>query len=129
MDSLSLWKKASDAIIENDLYTADQEKIKVETSQRAREKARKEAGLPYHGKFFVNTEEDEGSANWAFKNEITVDKEFLEYAQFIYPLMPDNSRNRKPRKMKKEERKKRRGLARNLKKLKEEKVCCLGECH
>lgn len=79
MDSLRLWKKASDAIIDNDLYTADQEKIKVETSQRAREKARKEAGLPYNAKFFVNAEEDEESANWTFKNEITVNKEFIEY--------------------------------------------------
>lgn len=78
MDSLRLWKPASDAIIDNDLYTADQEKIKVETSQRSRERARKEAGLPYHAKFFVNAEDDDESANWRFKDEVTVNKDFVE---------------------------------------------------
>eukprot|EP01127_Copromyxa_protea_P008801 TRINITY_DN2027_c0_g1_i1.p1 TRINITY_DN2027_c0_g1~~TRINITY_DN2027_c0_g1_i1.p1 ORF type:complete len:420 (+),score=109.72 TRINITY_DN2027_c0_g1_i1:23-1261(+) len=77
-DSLALWKAASDAIIANDLYTADAEKIKVETAQRAREKGRKEAGLPYDAKFFINAEDDEESANWTFKNEITVNREFIE---------------------------------------------------
>lgn len=57
------------------------EKIKVETSQRSRERARKEAGLPYHAKFFVNAEDDEESANWGFKDEITVNKDFIEYVR------------------------------------------------
>lgn len=62
-----------------DCYLLVKEKIKVETSQRAREKARKEAGLPYNAKFFVNAEDDEESANWQFKNEITVNRDFLQY--------------------------------------------------
>jgi len=78
MDSLRLWKPAADAIIANDLYTADAEKIKVETAQRAREKERKDAHLPYTAKFFKNAEDDEESAHWTFKNEISVDPDFLK---------------------------------------------------
>jgi len=78
MDSLSLWRKTSDAIIANDLATADLEKIKIETAQRVKEKARKEAGLPYDAQFFVNTTTDEESANWKFKNEIVLNREYLE---------------------------------------------------
>jgi len=79
MDSIRLWKTTSDAIIENDLYTADTEKIKVETNQRAREKARKEAGLPYDAQFFVNVNAgDDTSAHWKVKDGVKVDKAFLE---------------------------------------------------
>jgi hypothetical protein len=55
--------------------------------QRAKEKARKEAGLPYNAKFFVNAEDDEESANWSFKNEITVNREFLEYVSLCLPVL------------------------------------------
>jgi len=78
MDSIRLWKSTSDAIIAADLPTADAEKIKVESSQRARERGRKEAGLPYSAKYFINTEtDDQESANWKVKDGITIDDEFI----------------------------------------------------
>jgi len=78
MDSLSLWKATSDAIIANDMSVADAEKSKVENMQRGREKARLDAGDSYEAQFFVNTTNDEESANWKFKNEIVVDRKFVE---------------------------------------------------
>jgi len=79
MDSIRLWRPPSDAIIANDLQTADAEKVKIENSQRTREKARKEAGLPYHANYFTNVDSsDEGSANWKVKDEVKVNKAFLD---------------------------------------------------
>jgi hypothetical protein len=68
------------------LTHSQKEKIKIETSQREREKKRKEAGLPYDAKFFVDPTNDEEAANWKFKNEITVNREFIEY--FFFLLTP-----------------------------------------
>eukprot|EP01126_Amoeba_proteus_P039364 TRINITY_DN4146_c0_g1_i3.p1 TRINITY_DN4146_c0_g1~~TRINITY_DN4146_c0_g1_i3.p1 ORF type:complete len:429 (-),score=95.12 TRINITY_DN4146_c0_g1_i3:423-1709(-) len=78
MDSLRLWKKASDAIVKNDIPLADFEKQKVENSQRARERARKEAGLPYIAKYFENQDStDHESAHWNFKHEVEIGPQFI----------------------------------------------------
>lgn len=62
------------------LSILEKEKIKIETTQRVREKARKDAGLPYNAKYFMrDSDASEDSADWKFKNEVIVNRDFIEY--------------------------------------------------
>eukprot|EP01130_Rhizamoeba_saxonica_P005751 TRINITY_DN2281_c0_g1_i1.p1 TRINITY_DN2281_c0_g1~~TRINITY_DN2281_c0_g1_i1.p1 ORF type:complete len:376 (-),score=104.95 TRINITY_DN2281_c0_g1_i1:109-1236(-) len=67
-DSLNVWTKVKNAIIENDMKVADEEKKLIEKEQRERIKQMTEEELN-NGQFFVKSEE----GVWEFQNNITLD--------------------------------------------------------
>jgi len=79
MDSLELWKPVSLAIIDADMWAADQAKKEIEQDQRIREKRREAAGADYDAQFFKAEKDDSGKiVKWIFNEELSVDSAFLE---------------------------------------------------
>jgi len=52
-ESIQVWREANEAIVANDIVTADTHKKKVEAAQRVRQKQRIDAGLMNEGRFFL----------------------------------------------------------------------------
>jgi len=70
-DSLRLWVPVADAIIKNDMATADLEKKKIEEAQRVRLAEKIKSGKQDEGTYFrkvPNSSDD----NWQFKNNVSV---------------------------------------------------------
>jgi len=89
-NSLKIWMPVKHAIIRNDMVVADDEKKKVEADQRLRQSIRRAEGTWKDAKYFVFqpkdnmanqliTEEEElEKGTWDFKNNFTIDKEYVE---------------------------------------------------
>jgi len=76
-NSLRQWKEVSDAIIKNDMVTADIAKKKIEQIQRVREKKREEEGEEYESTYFETKLVNEKKV-WKAKEEIRINREYLE---------------------------------------------------
>lgn len=67
LDSFRVWKKVSEAIVANDMQTADSEKKGIEAAQRVRSKAKVGDEGYYFGK-----DPDGLEQTWVFKNNLNV---------------------------------------------------------
>jgi len=70
-DSLRLWVPVVDAIIKNDMPTADNEKKKIEAAQRIRQAEKINAGKQDEGLYFKR-DPDSLNANWQFRYNISL---------------------------------------------------------
>jgi len=70
-DSLRLWVPVVDAIIKNDMNTADQEKKKIEENQRVHLAEKISTGKEDEGTYFKKVL-DSTDATWQFKNNVSV---------------------------------------------------------
>jgi len=78
-----------EAIIKNDMAIADEEKKKIEADQRIRQRTRLSSGawkdcryFTFHGKEHedgqvLNHEEEIENGHWEFKNNISIDQEYI----------------------------------------------------
>jgi len=90
-DSLRLWHPVKEAIIRNDMVVADEEKKKIEADQRIRNKTRLSNGSWKDAQYFLFhskkgeeelTEEEELERGvWEFKNNISVDLQYITSMQ------------------------------------------------
>jgi len=79
MDSLQLWRPVAKAIVDADMWAADEAKKTIEQNQRVRERAREASGADYDAQFFKAQKDDNGKiVSWVFNTDITVDGAFLE---------------------------------------------------
>jgi len=85
-NSLKLWKPVKEAIINNDMTLADEEKKKIEADQRVRQKQRLSSGDWKDAQYFVfHPKEEEGLTEeeilergvWEFKNNFSIDQEYI----------------------------------------------------
>uniref|UniRef100_A0A6B2L1I0 Oxysterol-binding protein n=1 Tax=Arcella intermedia TaxID=1963864 RepID=A0A6B2L1I0_9EUKA len=67
LDSMKLWVPVVDAILKNDMATADIEKKKIEADQRIRQAKKFEDGLGSEGTYFMK---NPVSGNWEFKDNM-----------------------------------------------------------
>jgi len=96
--TLNVWIPVSKAIVKGDMILADEEKKKIEQAQRIREALKKSEGNMNEGKYFylpekeVNGEKEKEEENsdsdgdteealpeggWVFKDNISIDDEYL----------------------------------------------------
>jgi len=68
-DSLRLWVPVANAIIKNDMITADQEKKKIEEAQRVRLAEKNGSENQEEGTYF---RKDPNSTTWQFKDNVSV---------------------------------------------------------
>jgi len=71
LDSLRLWVHVADAIIKNDMPTADNEKKKIEAAQRIRGAKKINAGKQDEGLYFKR-DPDSLNANWQFRYNVSL---------------------------------------------------------
>jgi len=91
-NSLKLWMPVKEAIIKNDMSTADEEKKKIEADQRVRQRTRLATGAWKDSQYFsfretrekphdegeVLTQEEElEKGTWEFKNNFAIDQEYI----------------------------------------------------
>jgi len=90
LTTLNVWKDVNEAIVRNDMKTADIEKIKVESEQRKRIALKREEGLMDESEHFEkNTKND----RWIFRDNINL-SHFIEETT-------SNNQSRKKKKKKK----------------------------
>jgi hypothetical protein len=70
-DSLRLWVPVVDAIVKNDMDTADREKKKIEAAQRIRGTEKVNSGKQDEGTYFKR-DPDSLNANWQFRDNVSV---------------------------------------------------------
>jgi len=76
-NSLRQWREVSNAIVKNDMITADIAKKKIEQLQRIREKKREQEGEEYEGTYFEAKVVNEKKV-WEAKENIRINREYLE---------------------------------------------------
>jgi len=101
MNALRLWKSVKKAIVDNNMFLADEEKKKIEADQRKRESVRRANNLTKQGTYFsfIPNEHHNDSNNldpddldgdvvdldqkghWEFKDNITINRNFIQNIQ------------------------------------------------
>jgi len=76
-NSLRQWREVTEAIVKNDMATADIAKKKIEQLQRVREKKREQEGEEYEGTYFEAKVVNDKKI-WEAKENIRINKEYLE---------------------------------------------------
>jgi len=71
--SLKVWRNVNEAIVQNDMRKADQEKKNIESEQRKRIASHKENGTDELAEHFEKNQDD---GHWYFKDNITISNFF-----------------------------------------------------
>lgn len=93
MNSLRVWKEVADAVIIDDMTSADNAKRQVEHEQRLREKKREVEGAAYGGVYFEQRKVND-ALQWFPKDGIQLSPEYLESLKEIVAKQNEEDKER-----------------------------------